>query len=112
MDELESRRTSRKVIRNNFEKNICPGCIHCGRCMEACLSGALFRDDETGFVLADTDKCTGCRKCQTMCPVGVIHYSKEGRIRKCDGCIDRIREGREPACVRVCCVHAISFEEI
>jgi carbon-monoxide dehydrogenase iron sulfur subunit len=31
---------------------------------------------------------------------------------KCDGCITRLREGREPACVEVCKVGALTFGEI
>lgn len=29
----------------------------------------------------------------------MIHFDTDGKMEKCDGCIERIREGREPACV-------------
>ena len=45
-----------------------------------------------------------------VCPKDVIHFDKDGKMEKCDGCIERIREGREPACVRVCFPGAITLE--
>ena len=40
----------------------------------------------------------------------IQYYDKDGKMEKCDGCIERIREGREPACVRVCFPGAITLE--
>lgn len=97
--------------KKGFEKDVCPGCVHCGKCMEACPSGAVYRDRETGFILTDREKCTGCRKCESACPLQVIRFDKEAKMAKCDGCIGRIKEGREPACVRVCLLKAIRLEE-
>lgn len=95
-----------------FEKNVCPGCIHCGACMRVCPEQAIYCDEATEFILTDSEKCTGCRVCETACPIGVIRFTPEGRMEKCDGCITRVKEGRLPACVHTCCGNAITLERI
>lgn len=95
----------------NFEKKICPGCLHCGTCMEVCPTGALYCEEETGLILTDREKCIGCRKCENVCPQQVIHFDGAGKIEKCDGCIERLRAGREPACVRACSMEAITWKK-
>lgn len=95
----------------NFQKNISPGCTHCGACMDVCPRGALFRDNPSGFVLYNQEKCTGCRTCEPVCPLHMIQYSVEGKVKKCDGCIQLIREGKQPACVRNCYADAIVLSE-
>lgn len=103
-------RTVIKIGKDGYEKKVCPGCIHCGKCMKACPKGAIYRDEDTGLILTKQEKCIGCGACERTCPVEVIHFDASGRIKKCDGCIARIQEGREPACVRVCCTGAISWD--
>lgn len=93
----------------NFEKKICPGCMHCGACMAVCRAGAIYREKETGLILNDREKCTGCRMCESVCPQKAIYFDAEGRMEKCDGCIKRLRDGREPACVRACSMDAITW---
>lgn len=108
--DAKSYRTVKKVVKNQFEKNICPGCAHCGICIKACPVQSIYKDPKTGFVLTDKEKCIGCHACEKVCPKDVIHFDKDGKMEKCDGCIERIREGREPACVRVCFPGAITLE--
>ena len=91
--DAKSHRTVKKVVKNQFEKNICPGCAHCGICIKACPVQAIPQ-----------------HACEKVCPKDVIHFDKDGKMEKCDGCIERIREGREPACVRVCFPGAITLE--
>lgn len=109
--DAKSHRTVKKVVKNQFEKNICPGCAHCGICIKACPVQAIYKDAKTGFVLTDKEKCIGCHACEKVCPKDVIHFDKDGKMEKCDGCIERIREGREPACVRVCFPGAITLNK-
>ena len=81
------------------------GCMHCADapCISACPSGCLFRDKETGFVLYDNEACVGCRLCLEACPYGApVFPESSGKMEKCDGCAERVRNGMEPACVRVC----------
>lgn len=106
-EDAKSHRVIQKVVKEDFQKNICAGCIHCGLCMEKCPKGAIYKEAQYGLILVEKEKCAGCGVCQSVCPKGVIHFDAEGRMEKCDGCIGRLYEGRQPACVRVCCVGAI-----
>ncbi len=78
-------------------------------CLAACISGALFRDLETGAVRCDWSRCIGCWTCVMVCPYGVIGRQLElGKAVKCDLC-----PGREvPACVAACPTHALLYEEV
>ena len=47
----------------------------------------------------------GCRYCMIACPFNVPRYEWSKPIpvvRKCDGCIERQREGRPTACTEAC----------
>lgn len=96
---------------HEFEKNICVGCIHCGKCMQVCPQHAIYQDEETKLILVNQELCTGCGLCEDVCPLHVIKFDQTGKMQKCDGCVERIREGRQPACVKVCCPGAIIWEE-
>ena len=43
------------------------------------------------------------------CPFGAPTFGPDGKMKKCDGCIDRIRAGLEPACVRGCTFGALQL---
>lgn len=76
-------------------------CRHCAEaaCIDACITGAMHRDEETGFVLVEDTKCIGCGTCLMVCPYGAICRDPDtGRAVKCDGCNDR----DVPRCVSVC----------
>lgn len=85
-------------------------CRHCEEapCLEACMTGAMHRDEETGAVLSDPDKCVGCWMCIMVCPVGAIRRGLDRKVAsKCDLCI-----GREtPACVANCPNEALVLED-
>ena len=50
----------------------------------------------------DLDSCIGCHSCAMACPFGAPSFNAEGKMEKCDGCVERLRRGMIPACVRVC----------
>ena len=86
-------------------------CRHCedAPCLEACITGAIYRDKKTGAVLCDEDKCVGCWMCIMVCPFGVILRNIERKkiASKCDLCM-----GEEiPVCVNNCPNEAIVYEE-
>lgn len=92
-------------------------CLHCSDapCVKVCPSHCLTKDEESGFTIYDADKCIGCKYCVAACPFDVPRHSDTGyakgdvRINKCTGCIDRVREGRSPACVNTCQPGALMF---
>ena len=86
-------------------------CMHCdgAPCVEACPSGCLYKDEKTGFTLFDNTFCIGCHSCAMACPFGAPTFARDNKMRKCDGCIDRVGAGLEPACVRACLFGALSF---
>ena len=92
-------------------------CRHCepAPCEMACITKAIFRDKTTGIVLIDPDRCINCGMCAMACPFGVIRYhvyiDQRTSAHKCDQCIKRQREGKIPACVEVCKVGALLFED-
>ena len=54
------------------------------RCVEACLTGAMHRDESSGAVLCDEDKCVGCWMCVMVCPFGAIQRNMvraQGRLQ-------------------------------
>lgn len=87
------------------------GCAHCADapCIPACPVSCLFRDGETGLVIGDAAGCVGCGNCAAACPHQAIHFTAQGKIAKCNGCVLRVREGLLPPCVKVCPHGALRF---
>lgn len=84
-------------------------CRHCedASCIDACITGAMHRDSETGAVLRDEDKCVGCWTCIMVCPLGAVKRDTEGNeiASKCDLC-----PGEEtPVCVENCPNEALEY---
>jgi len=53
-------------------------CKGCQRCINACPSGAISLNRESGFVITDRNKCIGCGRCEDAC---LYHARKlSGRI--------------------------------
>ncbi len=84
-------------------------CMHCEKpaCEAVCPTGAISKRPEDGVVVVDQTKCIGCRYCFFACPFGVPQYDKT--MQKCDMCLDRLAEGKEPACVATCPTRALHF---
>ena len=100
-------------------------CRHCdpAPCLQVCPTGAISRDAAHDVVLIDTGRCIACAMCAMVCPFDVITYHPLGRTAtpahvpgwspsSATACIDRVREGTDPACVEVCKVGALAFGEI
>lgn len=93
-----------------------PGnCMHCDRptCVEACPTGATYKDEQDGTVRVNTRLCIGCGSCIPACPYGARFRHPQTRIvDKCDYCMSRRALGREPACVETCPTRARVFGNI
>jgi len=101
-------------------------CMHCENppCVPVCPTKATWKEDD-GIVVVDYDWCIGCRYCEASCPywarrfnwhephVGPEDINKDqhylgnrkkikGAMEKCTFCIQRSREGENPACVEAC----------
>lgn len=79
-------------------------CMHCADapCVMGCPCGCLVKDPETGFTLYDNTNCISCHSCAMACPYGVPTFGTDGKMRKCDACIERQKAGMKPACVKIC----------
>jgi Fe-S-cluster-containing dehydrogenase component len=74
-------------------------CVQCEDypCVESCPVDALSVSKDTGAVLVDKEKCTGCGLCIDACPGRVPHiHPTEKYAVICDLC------GGKPQCVEVC----------
>ncbi|HKM09444.1 MAG TPA: 4Fe-4S dicluster domain-containing protein [Candidatus Methanomethylophilaceae archaeon] len=79
-------------------------CFHCEDppCIKVCPVDAIKVSAEYG-IQVDGSVCIGCGSCVLACPFGVpIVNSSSGKMVKCDLCIDRQKEGKQPACVENC----------
>jgi carbon-monoxide dehydrogenase iron sulfur subunit len=81
-------------------------CRHCEdpQCVEACISGGIYKDEETGAILVKKEKCVACWSCIMICPFGAITQGEDNKIAvKCDFCRDR----EIPACIEACPTKAL-----
>lgn len=110
-------------------------CQHCGNpaCVKVCPVGATYKEEESGIVRQDYDKCIGCRMCMAACPYTgvrsfnweepkhVLDYSvgdpdvpghQKHVVEKCTLCTHRYAKDLEPACIATCTGKARFFGDL
>ncbi|MBE3588789.1 MAG: 4Fe-4S dicluster domain-containing protein [Thermoanaerobacteraceae bacterium] len=100
----------RVVVEENLPATLPVHCRHCFEpsCVDACISGALYRDPLTGRVEHDGGRCVGCYSCVMACPYGAVAIDEVNRkVAKCDLCT----ELGEPACVKQCPNGALVYQD-
>jgi len=97
----------------NDKHSIPLSCLQCGKspCVDVCPTKTLEKTSY-GAVIFHKIRCIGCRLCIIVCPFGVIQIDKENNILKCDSCIHRLKNGKDPACVLTCPTKALVYEKI
>jgi anaerobic dimethyl sulfoxide reductase subunit B (iron-sulfur subunit) len=87
-------------------------CMHCldPVCVEACPESAIRKRPENGIVEVDRDKCVGCKTCLEVCPFQAPQFGMDGKMQKCDMCIDTIDlTADKPPCVKTCPTESLLF---
>ena len=90
-------------------------CMHCKdpACVSVCPVAALQKT-AAGPVTYHFDKCIGCRYCMMACPFHIPKYEWESNspwVQKCSFCSERIADGMEPACTKVCPTGTLYFDD-
>jgi len=101
-------RRSRVKVHDMGEENFVPVlCLQCeeAACVKACPVEALTRNEETGAIDADPERCVRCMSCVVACPFGNIYLDPgNDTIVKCDTC------GGNPACAMFCPTKALEYK--
>lgn len=91
-------------------------CRHCDlpECVYTCMTGAMHKNQDSGFVEYDQEQCASCYMCIMACPYGVLKSDRINRkeIMKCNMCIHRTKDHTpKPMCVEKCLMKAITLAE-
>jgi len=100
------RRSRVKVHDTGNETFIPVLCLQCevAACVRACPVGALVRNETTGAIDVDEERCVRCLSCVVACPFGnMLHDEQAAMVVKCDVC------GGNPACAMFCPTKALVY---
>jgi Fe-S-cluster-containing hydrogenase component 2 len=84
-------------------------CLQCddAACIKSCLFDALKRNEKTGAIDLDVERCVRCEACVAACPFGCALVDEVHiEVVKCDLC------GGDPVCARFCPTKALKYEKI
>ena len=91
------------------DKYVPVACLQCddAACVKSCMFDALKRNEETGAIDLDHEKCVKCRACVAACPFGCALIDEtHDEVVKCDLC------GGAPACAQFCPTKALIYKRI
>lgn len=95
----------------DFKRQSCEMCEN-APCVSVCPTGAMFKT-ANGVTLVNHKKCISCKYCILACPYDALYVLDDGKIGKCTFCYDnRIKDGKDPACVSICPTNALVFGKI
>ena len=91
-------------------------CYHCANpvCVDK-ANGAMFKEPKYGAVLIDPNNNRNLREAAAACPYGAIVFETDAADAagfKCNMCIDRLEQGKNPVCVMSCHMRALDFGKL
>jgi len=95
-----------RSIRIEPAYNISISCCLCEdpTCVKSCPRSALSKNEETGIIQVDEDKCNGCAWCIESCEFGaIILHPTKNIVKICDLC------NGDPKCIQYCPRDALMF---
>jgi anaerobic carbon-monoxide dehydrogenase iron sulfur subunit len=102
-DPARSRIRVREEGEGGFLPVVCQQCEE-PACTFVCPVNAVWRNEATGEVLFDRERCVGCRACVSACPLlGSRFDPQQEKALRCDLC------GGEPACTAFCASGALRY---
>jgi formate dehydrogenase iron-sulfur subunit len=106
------------VVRWNFFPDQCRHCLNppCKLTADMSVEGAILYDEATGAVVFTSKtkelKPDDAQSVIDSCPYNIPRLNKATKeLTKCSLCIDRIRGGMIPCCVKACPTGAMNFGE-
>ena len=92
-----------------FFKDQCRHCVEPPCLVSTDVEGAIVKDEDTGAVIY-TEKTKEVDFGEIMCPYNIPRQDKNtGEMFKCTMCVDRVKGGMLPACVKACPTGALNF---
>ena len=90
-------------------------CYHCAEsvCVSACPFDAITKRKKDGVVVVDSETCQGKDACGALCleacPYEAPQFGNKenAKMQKCDFCLERLAENKEPICVDACPMQAL-----
>jgi len=98
-----------------FFPDQCRHCMSppCKEVADSKVKGAILHDETTGAVIFNPKikvKPADFKEIREACPYDIPRWNEKiGGMAKCTMCIDRIKEGMLPACVKTCPTGAMNF---
>jgi Fe-S-cluster-containing dehydrogenase component len=90
-------------------------CNHCEEapCLSNCPALAYTKDEGLNAIVHHADRCIGCKYCTWACPYDAPKFVRAtGVVEKCTACLQRLKEGKKPACANLCPTGALDYREI